>query len=112
MTDRREEQVIARTILGFFREQLAVDVASADTDLIEIGVLDSLVDLVMHIEEEFHISVTLEDLEIENFTTVAKMVRYVAARTAAGPSPPHDDATAVVADAAPKLVEIVSRHPQ
>ena len=72
------------SILCFFRERFGVDVPSAEFDLLETGVLDSMmfVDLMMFIEERFHVTAALEDLEIENFATVSNMANFVAARRA------------------------------
>lgn len=75
---------IEHAMLRFLRERFDVEVPSADTDLIEAGVLDSLmiVELVMFIEEQFSVTTELDDLELENFATVSGMTRFVATRSA------------------------------
>lgn len=81
-------KAIETSMLRFLREDLGVEVPSADTNLIDAGVLDSLmlVDLVMHIEEQFRVTSMLEDLDLENFATVANMASFVSARApAVGP---------------------------
>ena len=61
-------------------EEVSIGVASADTDLIETGTLDSLalVELLHAIEQEFGIEVPLETLEIESFRTVDRIADLVA----------------------------------
>jgi D-alanine--poly(phosphoribitol) ligase subunit 2 len=72
------------------REQIAsllsgtlnVDVPSVDTDLFEAGVLDSLgfVDLLVALEQQFGVTTSLEDLEVDNFRSIARIADFVAAR--------------------------------
>jgi acyl carrier protein len=73
---------LKHSIITFFKDHLNVDVLSPDHDLIEAGILDSLmiVDLVLYFEQTFDMSLSLEDLEIENFATVASMAALVAGR--------------------------------
>jgi len=80
-------------IQRIFWHELNLDVASIDADLIESGVLDSLhlVDLLVHIEREFQTSVSPEDLEFDNFRTIASIATFVASKTAhAGHLDPTD----------------------
>ena len=65
-----------------FAEKLHVDVPSLDTDLLEEGLLDSLsfVDLLLCLEQEFGTVITLEDLELDNFRSVARIAAFVANR--------------------------------
>ena len=74
---------VENAILDRLRRTMGVEVASSEVDLIEAGLLDSMmfVDLIMFIEDHFGITAALEDLEIENFATVAKMARFVLARS-------------------------------
>jgi acyl carrier protein len=73
---------IEQALLAFVREQLGVEPPSADANLIEGGILDSMmfVDLIVFIEERFGVVAELDDLEIENFATVAGMARFVIER--------------------------------
>jgi len=73
---------IEQTLLAFLREQFGVEPSSADANLIEGGILDSMmfVDLIVFIEERFGVVAELDDLEIENFATVAGMARFVIER--------------------------------
>jgi acyl carrier protein len=73
---------IEQALLAFLREQFGVEPPSADANLIEGGILDSMmfVDLIVFIEERFGVVAELDDLEIENFATVAGMARFVIER--------------------------------
>jgi acyl carrier protein len=73
---------IEQALLAFLREQCGVEPPSADANLIEGGILDSMmfVDLIVFIEERFGVVAGLDDLEIENFATVAAMARFVIER--------------------------------
>lgn len=63
-------------------EKLNVDLPSHDVDLLDTGRLDSLgfVDLVVHLEERFAISVALESIEFDDFRTVRSIAAFVEAR--------------------------------
>jgi methoxymalonate biosynthesis acyl carrier protein len=78
MTETDVEQVI----LAFLRERSGVELPSASANLIETGILDSMmfVDLIVLIEEQFGVVAELDDLEIENFATVARMAQFVVER--------------------------------
>jgi acyl carrier protein len=73
---------IKQSLLQFFRDRFDVEPPSTDTDLIEAGILDSLmlIELVVYIEEQFQVATELDDLEMDNFLTVDDMARFVAAR--------------------------------
>jgi acyl carrier protein len=62
-----------------FLEQLNVEVPSVEIDLLETGVLDSLrfVELLMHLEKEFGVVVSVEDLEIDQFRSIARIAEFV-----------------------------------
>jgi acyl carrier protein len=71
---------VEKSIIDFVHERFNVDVCSSEHDLIEAGILDSLmiVDLVLYFEQQFGTSLSLEDLEIENFASVSRMAALVA----------------------------------
>jgi acyl carrier protein len=60
------------------REQLAI---ASDTDLIEMGVFDSmtLLDFVVFIEKRCGTKIPGEDIEPENFGTLGSIVQYLSA---------------------------------
>jgi len=62
-----------------FLEKLNLDVPSIDTDLVERGVLDSLqfVELLLHLEQEFGVKISLDDLEIDHFRTIVRIAEFV-----------------------------------
>jgi methoxymalonate biosynthesis acyl carrier protein len=66
----------------FFLERLHIEIPSVDTDLLEVGALDSLafVELLHYVEEEFQITVPLDDLEVDDFRSIEKIAKYVATR--------------------------------
>jgi D-alanine--poly(phosphoribitol) ligase subunit 2 len=69
-------------IARLFGEKLNVEVPSIDMDLYETGVLDSMafVELLAFLEKEFEVRVGLNDLEIDNFRTIRKIVKFVLER--------------------------------
>lgn len=71
---------IARLLSG----ALKLDVPSANTDLFDTGVLDSLafVELLLQLEREFGVTTSVDDLEIENFRSIARIAEFVTARSA------------------------------
>ena len=67
-----------------FRDKLKLDVPSVDTDLFETAVLDSMVfvDLLLHLEREFGVTVALEDIEFDHFRSIERIAEFVANRVA------------------------------
>jgi acyl carrier protein len=79
-----DETDVGYAITAFLRERFGVEPPSPDANLIEDGILDSMmfVDLVVFIEERFGVVAALDDLEIDNFATVGGMARFVTERGA------------------------------
>jgi len=73
-------------IAALFSQQMEVAVPAADTDLFDGGILDSLafIDLLTRLEENFGIRVAIDDLEIENFRSIAKIAAFAAAKSKNG----------------------------
>jgi|GEM_PF-1115711 acyl carrier protein len=69
-------------IAAIFSEKLHIEVASAEIDLMQSGLLDSLalVELLYHLEQELGIKIYLESLELENFRSIARIAEFVAAQ--------------------------------
>ncbi len=69
-------------ISQFLLEELDLMVPSSDTDLVETGLLDSLslVSLLVHLEEEFGLEISLDDLDISNFSSIRNIAHFVAHR--------------------------------
>ena len=82
MTHESNERIDGLTTL--FRESLNVEISDPDLDLIDEGLLDSLmlVDLLMHLEQQFQVTVPLHDLELDNFRTVQAIDSYITSRVA------------------------------
>jgi methoxymalonate biosynthesis acyl carrier protein len=71
-------------ITGIFLRSLNVEVPSPDTDLFESGLLDSLafIELLLAIERNFGVTTSVDDLEVDNFRSVARIAEFVTARMA------------------------------
>ena len=66
-------------IKTLFREKLNLEVPTAETDLVEAGVLDSLqlINLLLHLERELGTRVSPEDLKVEHFRSIASIAAFV-----------------------------------
>jgi len=82
MKDMVENYGIHRELTELFAKKLSLEVSSVDTDLVETGLLDSLtlVELLAQLEETFGVSVSTDDLELENFRSIASIAGFVARR--------------------------------
>jgi acyl carrier protein len=71
-------------ITVLLRERMALEVGSAHSDLIDQGVLDSLalVTMLSHLEEEFGVRASGDDLELDNFRSIARIAAFVESRAA------------------------------
>jgi acyl carrier protein len=67
-------------IRQLFQETLNIEVHSMEADLIEEGLLDSLmfVELLVGLEDTFGLNIDVVDLDIEDFRTVRQIGRFVA----------------------------------
>lgn len=76
MFDRERVQ---KELFSLFSAKLHVEVAAADTDLVDAGVLDSLafVTLLLHIEEVFGVQVPMDLLDIEHFRSIERIAAFV-----------------------------------
>ena len=63
------------------QDELNLEIDDLDQDLIEEGLLDSLslVEMLLLLEEQFGIEVSIVDIDFEEFRTVRNLVRFVAA---------------------------------
>jgi len=70
---------VQRRIARWFLESLNLEIPSPETDLFETGVLDSLafVELMLHLEQEFAVKITLEEVEIDNFRSVERIAAFL-----------------------------------
>jgi acyl carrier protein len=76
---------VRRRILEIFLECFDTRIASADVDLLEGRLVDSLkiVDLVLELEQRFGVSLVFEELEIEDFRTVSRIAERIRQSAAA-----------------------------
>jgi D-alanine--poly(phosphoribitol) ligase subunit 2 len=74
-----ERDGLIREIHELFMNSLLVEVASPDVDLFKAGILDSmlLVQLIMLLENQFDLSLSLEDFDVADFSTTAGIARLV-----------------------------------
>jgi acyl carrier protein len=78
-----EHHGVYQKLTELFAKKLNLEVSSVDTDLVETGLLDSLalIELLAQLEETFGVSVSTDDLELENFRSIASIAGFVARRT-------------------------------
>jgi acyl carrier protein len=67
-----------RLLIG---DVLSIDVPNGNTDMIDSGLLDSLglVSLIAEIEHEFQLELPLEDLDVNQFRSAARIAQLLAA---------------------------------
>jgi len=85
-----EASALEARIRQIFRDKLKVDVPRVDTDLFETAALDSMmfVELLVHLEREFGVAVTLEDIEFDHFKSIERIAEFVAGRVVCADGPP------------------------
>ena len=75
-----ETSALQQQIKALFADKLNLDVPSVETDLIETGLLDSLslVELLAQLEQTFNVSISLDELDLDNFRSLESITRFVA----------------------------------
>jgi len=70
-------------IIRLLSERVHVEAPSADTDLMETGLLDSLtlVELMSSLEEQFGIHISFDEVEIDNFRSARRIAEFVNRRS-------------------------------
>ncbi|HKQ75614.1 MAG TPA: acyl carrier protein [Blastocatellia bacterium] len=70
-------------IIHLLSERVHVEAPSADTDLMESGLLDSLtlVELMSTLEEQFGVHISFDEVEIDNFRSARRIAEFVNQRT-------------------------------
>jgi D-alanine--poly(phosphoribitol) ligase subunit 2 len=76
---------LQQQITDIFAERFETKLDSAEVDLLESGIVDSvrIVELVLEIEQRFGVSLPFEALEIEDFRTVPRLAERIARTTPA-----------------------------
>lgn len=74
---------LTRDIQSLLSKQLSIHIDSVDADLFDKGILDSmtLVQLIVGLEQEYGLNLPMHELEIECFSTVARIAELVSSRT-------------------------------
>lgn len=69
---------------AIFSSKLNVVVPSRDTDLLAEGILDSImfVDLLLSLEQDFGITIAVDQLDLECFQSINKIADFIAGETA------------------------------
>jgi acyl carrier protein len=69
-------------ITRLFAESMHIDVPSSDADLFDTGVLDSLafVELLSLLKDEFGVTTTAADIDLDNFSSIDRIATFVASR--------------------------------
>jgi D-alanine--poly(phosphoribitol) ligase subunit 2 len=85
---------VRERVANLFSGAMNVDVPSMDADLFDTGVLDSLafVELLLQLEREFGVTTSVEDLELDNFKSIARIADFVMRRMAISPDVPNQPA--------------------
>ena len=75
---------IVHDLTRLFREELFIDVPSADTDLIDSGLIDSLqlVRLLVHVERDLGFRIPLGEIQVEDLRSLARIARVISAKRA------------------------------
>jgi acyl carrier protein len=76
-----EIEAIHERIRAIFSERLNVEPPPRDVDLLEIGLLDSLmfVSRLLHLEESVGVRIELHKLNLETFTSLDRIASFVVA---------------------------------
>ena len=66
---------------ALFAESFHIEAPSSDTDLLESGILDSLqfVELLFQLEQHFEFRLKIDDVNLEDLRTLARIARLIAA---------------------------------
>jgi methoxymalonate biosynthesis acyl carrier protein len=82
------DSAVADRLARIFPDALHMEAPAIDTDLFDTGILDSLafVELLLRLEQEFGVDVSVDDLELDNFRTLGTIAQFVEARVALLPA--------------------------
>ena len=93
---------IRRSVASMLSEKIQFDIQDPELDIIEAGLLDSLmfVEFLADLEQAFHLVFTLETLDLDHFRSVGQITELVMMMTA------RRDVTAWAASAGPPRPEL------
>lgn len=88
MNDANANTIIER-LGALFAESFHIEVPSSDTDLLETGILDSFqfVELLFQLEQHFGFRIKIDDIDLDDLRTLARMARLIAASSALAHAP-------------------------
>lgn len=74
-----EQNSVRQRLIKIFEDDLGLEAPSADADLFNSGILDSLafVDMLLRIESAFDIALSLDTIDFDNFQTVDGIVGFI-----------------------------------
>jgi acyl carrier protein len=80
-----DTNAIIERLEALFVKSFRIDVPSPDADLLDLGILNSLqfVELLLELEEHFGLRLKIEDIDLDELRTLARIARLVAANGAA-----------------------------
>lgn len=89
-----DANAIIERLGAVFAESFHIEAPSPDTDLLETGILDSFqfVELLVQLEQRFGVHIKLDDVDLDDLRTLARIARLVADRDGAA-----DESTAQAA---------------
>jgi D-alanine--poly(phosphoribitol) ligase subunit 2 len=84
----QDVNVIIERLGALFVESFHIEVPSSDTDLLETGILDSFqfVELLFQLEQDFGLRIKIDDIDLDDLRTLARIARLVAANGGAAGS--------------------------
>ena len=79
MVAEGSSETLQSEVFALFRDKMNRQIADADFDLVESGILDSLafVELLALLEAELGATIEFENLEIEDFRTIASISDFI-----------------------------------
>lgn len=74
-----EKNTSRELIRGYILENISIAELDDEFDIFEAGIVNSLfaIELMTFLEKEFEIKVTMDDLDMENFKSVASTSQFV-----------------------------------
>lgn len=80
-----DANAIIQRLGTLFAETFHIEVPSSDTDLLETGILDSFqfVELLFQLEQRFGFRMKIDDIDLDQMRTLARIARLLAANGAA-----------------------------
>jgi acyl carrier protein len=83
-----DDNTTIERLRSLFTDTFHIEVPSESTDLLESGILDSLqfVELLLQLEKNFDLRIKIDDINLEDLRTLARIARLVDANSEAAGS--------------------------